>query len=87
MLEKPARIDRVLDDGSTQLYQYSYNHLGKITQAVDPLGRTTIYEYSNDGIDLLRIKQKNGVNNDLLAEYSYNSQHLPLSHHRTPVAP
>ncbi|HYE37988.1 RHS repeat-associated core domain-containing protein [Methylocaldum sp.] len=80
MLEKPSRIGRVLDDGTTQLYQYAYNPLGKTTQAIDPLGRTTVYEYAPDGIDLLRVKQKNGAGYDLLAEFTYDTHHRPLSY-------
>jgi len=80
MIEKPKQVARVLDDGSTQLYQYSYNTLGKVTKAIDPLGRETVYEYSSDGIDLLRIKQKNGTGYDLLAELTYNAQHRPVTY-------
>lgn len=35
MIEKPKQIARVLDDSTTQLYQYGYNTLAKVTQAVD----------------------------------------------------
>jgi RHS repeat-associated protein len=80
MLEKPSRIGRVLDDGMTQLYQYAYNDLGKITEAIDPLGRTTVYEYAPNGIDLLRVKQKNGAGYDLLAEFTYDDRHRPLTY-------
>lgn len=80
MLEKPSRIGRVLDDGTTQLYQYAYNDLGKITEAIDPLGRTTVYEYAPNGIDLLRVKQKNGAGYDLLAEFTYDDRHRPLTY-------
>ena len=39
----PATIARVLDDGSSQVYRYEYNSLGKVTRQTDPLGRETIY--------------------------------------------
>lgn len=79
-MEKPTRIGRVVDDGATQLYQYAYNALGKTTQAIDPQGRETDYEYGSDGIDLLRVKQKNGSSYDLLAEFSYDVHHRPLTY-------
>lgn len=80
MIEKPKQIARVLDNGTTQPYQYSYNALAKVIQAIDPLGRKTVYEYSADGIDLLRVKQKNGAGYDMLAEFSYNGQHRLLTY-------
>lgn len=75
---RPAHIGRVLDDGSTQLYTYSYNGFGKVTSAVDPLGRTFSYIYDTNGIDLLEIHQTRGTNNDLLFKAAYNLQHRPL---------
>ncbi|MHA6844620.1 RHS repeat-associated core domain-containing protein [Ralstonia syzygii] len=71
---------RVLDDGSTQLIRYSYNAQGNITSKTDAAGRQTLYEYADDGIDVLRIKQVNGASTDLLAEYTYNGQHEPLTY-------
>ena len=35
---KPSMVARVLDDGTTQLLQYSYNNFGKTTKMTDPLG-------------------------------------------------
>jgi RHS repeat-associated protein len=76
---QPTMIGRVLDDGSTQLYQYSYNYLGHTTQSVDPIGRTILLTYATNGIDLTQVWVVNGANNDLIASFTYNSQHLPLS--------
>jgi RHS repeat-associated protein len=64
--------------GSTQLWQYSYNSIGKVTQVSDPLPsptpRTTTYAYDTNNIDLLSVHQ--GA--DLVASYSnYNSLHEP----------
>jgi RHS repeat-associated protein len=75
----PSRIGRVLDDGSTQLWQYDRSFLGYITNAVDPAGRKFSYSYATNGIDLLEVRQTTGGNNELLAAYTYNSQHLPLT--------
>jgi RHS repeat-associated protein len=75
----PTKVARVLDDGSTQLYQYSYNHLGHVKQSIDPVGRTNLYTYAANGIDLTEVRVANGANNDLIASFTYNSQHLPLT--------
>jgi RHS repeat-associated protein len=76
---RPAHIGRVLDDGSTQLYTYGYNAFGKITNSIDPVGRTLAYLYATNGIDLLEIRQTRGANNELLFKATYNSQHRPLT--------
>lgn len=76
---RPTKIGRVLDDGTTQLYQYEYNTFSNVTRAVDPLGRTTAYIYDENGIDLLEVRQINGAANDLLETRTYNGQHLPLT--------
>jgi len=78
MMGKPSKKGRMLDDGTTQLYQYEYNDLGNVTKVVDPLGRTTSYAYATNLIDLLEVRQIAGVN-DLLEFRTYNSQHLPLT--------
>jgi|APLak6261658528_1056013.scaffolds.fasta_scaffold00207_1 RHS repeat-associated protein len=78
--EQPSRVARVLDDGTTQLTQYSYNAFGNITQAIDPLGRETQYNYANNQIDLLSVAQKTATNTyATLAQATYNAQHLPTS--------
>jgi len=75
----PVKIGRVLDDGTTQLYKYEYNAYGKVTKVTDPIGRITAYVYDTNGIDLLEVRQQTGGINELLASYSYNGQHLPLT--------
>ncbi len=76
---RPSKVGRVLDDGTTQLYQYEYNSFGKTTKVTDPAGRITAYVYDTNGIDLLEVRQQTGGINELLASYTYNSQHLPLT--------
>jgi RHS repeat-associated protein len=76
---RPAKIGRVLDDGSSQISRYEYNSKGKATRYTDPVGRETVYEYASNEIDLLRTKQKNGTDYDLLEERTYNSAHQPLT--------
>jgi RHS repeat-associated protein len=76
---KPIKVGRVLDDGTTQLYQYEYNSFGKVTKSTDPTGRITAYVYDTSGIDLLEVRQQTGSINELLTSHTYNSQHLPLT--------
>jgi len=54
----PSLKARLLDDGSSQIYQYTYNSQGKPTQIIDPLGRETDYLYYSNGIDVNVVKQK-----------------------------
>jgi YD repeat-containing protein len=87
---QPIAVGRVLDDGTSQVSRYEYNARGKKTKEIDPLGRETVYVYGNnntpdanpttgDGIDLLQVKRKNGAVYDILASYTYNAQHQPLT--------
>jgi RHS repeat-associated protein len=78
-INKPTRVGRVLDDGSTQLYSYEYNGFGNLTNEVDPVGRTFSYLYAANGIDLLETRQTRAGSNELLSQTTYNSQHLPLT--------
>jgi RHS repeat-associated protein len=75
----PSQIARVLDDGTTQLYQYEYNSHGRLTKVTDPIGRSTTSLYDPNGLDLLEVRQTTGSLNQLLATYTYNSQHQPLT--------
>jgi RHS repeat-associated protein len=78
-ISKPASVSRVLDDGTVQAYQYEYNILGKVSKYTDPIGRATSYVYDASGVDLLEVRQTTGSLNELLANYTYNGQHLPLT--------
>ena len=79
-INQPTRIGRVLDDGSSQVQQYEYNAVGKPTKAVDPVGRTTLYTYDANLVDLLNVGQVDGGTIDTLAQFTYNSQHRPLTY-------
>jgi YD repeat-containing protein len=73
---EPARIGRVLDDGTSQIYENTYNAGGHVTSRTDPAGRRTTYVYAANGIDLAEIRQTTGTANDLLTTYSnYTAQH------------
>ncbi len=76
---QPTAIARVLDDGATQVYTYEYNALGRVTRKTDPLGRTIVFNYASNGIDLAEVRQVNGQSTDLLAGNTYNGQHQPLT--------
>lgn len=78
--EQPTAAGRVLDDGTTQLRQYSYDTTGyyKLTQVIDPLGRTTSYAYANH-IDLSAISQITAYGvATTIAQFIYNTQHRPI---------
>ncbi len=79
-LDKPSIIGRVLPDGTTQLTHKSYNSYGMLTKVIDPEGRELDYEYASNQIDLLNIKRKTATGYDVLEEYTYNEQHLPLTY-------
>ncbi|WP_374090157.1 RHS repeat-associated core domain-containing protein [Methylomicrobium lacus] len=79
--DQPTRQGRVLDDGTTQLLQKSYNSLGKPTHFIDALGRDTQITYADNQIDPIQIAQLTAVNTYTPgAQYTYNNQHLPLSY-------
>ena len=94
----PTRVARVLDDGSTQLWQYQYNYVGKVTRSIDPTGRNTIYQYTGNtgySIDLEEVYQRNpggaytpdGLPADLIASYTYDPNDPPhLPHTSTDAA-
>jgi RHS repeat-associated protein len=74
----PSKIARVLDDGTSQLFQFDRNKYGNITKYTDPAGRTFSYTYATNDIDLLEVRETRGTNNQLLVRFTYNAQHLPL---------
>jgi RHS repeat-associated protein len=75
----PSTVARVLDDGSSEIYQYQYNPVGRPLQLVDPSSRTNLFTYATNNIDLLTVAQLAAGATNLLGQFSYNSQHLPLT--------
>lgn len=73
----PVKVARLLDDGSTQTFVNEYNSQGLRTKAVDPLGRTRIFEY--DGTDLVRVKQRFSGQEVLLYSLAYSPRHQLLA--------
>src|SRR5579862_2910657 len=81
MLSSATVVARVVDSGSTQLYQAAYNSQAYPTQQIDPVGRTTNYTYAANGMDVLTVSQvTSGTASDLLASYTWNAQHEPLTY-------
>jgi RHS repeat-associated protein len=79
---QPSKVGRVLDDGTTQLYQYAYNQFDRVTSSIDPLGRESDFIYAANLIDLLEVHQKTGPNPgdyEVLAKATYNTAHQPLT--------
>jgi RHS repeat-associated protein len=83
-LDRPSISARVLDDGTTQSTQFTYNFRGKLTSIIDPIGRTTLYDYdTNNGylIDLISVRQQTSPSvYSTIASFTYNSQHRPLTY-------
>jgi RHS repeat-associated protein len=79
-INQPTRIGRVLDDGTSQVQQYEYTTNGLPTKAVDPVGRTTLYTYDTNLIDLITVGQVAAGVTNTLAQFTYNAQRLPLSY-------
>jgi RHS repeat-associated protein len=74
----PSKVGRVIE-GGTQLVSRSITPLGKFASETDPLGRTTNYQYSADGIDLLNFAQVVAGSPRTLATIAYNDQRRPLT--------
>ena len=56
--DQPTKVGRVLDDGTTQLTQLTYNALGHVTDSIDPVGRETQFVHADNQIDLIQINQR-----------------------------
>jgi len=77
---QPSRVGRIVENGSSQISETTYNPQGAVLTRSDPAGRRKSFTYANNGIDLLEVRQTTGGMNDLLATYgAYNTQHLPQS--------
>ena len=70
---QPSETLRLLDDGSTQETDTTYNAQGNLTQVKDPFGRYTTYIYASNGIDLTDVYQGQNTSGDHIAHYTYYS--------------
>jgi YD repeat-containing protein len=66
----PSVTARVLDDGTVQRWERTYNALGQVVTTTDPLGRQTTSTYAANGRDLLEVRQTTGGLTDLLAGFA-----------------
>jgi YD repeat-containing protein len=66
---EPSRVGRVLDDGTSQVHETTYNLQGSVLSQSDPLGRQTSYTYAADGVTLTEVRQAGNGANDVLATF------------------
>jgi RHS repeat-associated protein len=77
---QPSKVGMILDNGQTQLSQASYNSLGHITQRVDPVGRTELFIYASNNIDLMQVQRMTGPGQtSQVAAFTWNNAHQPLT--------
>lgn len=81
---QPTIVGRVITNPidkshTSQVWQYTYNANGNVTQIVDPAGRTFQMNYAANNIDLVNVINKSNGLNDLLLTIAPNAQHLPIS--------
>jgi RHS repeat-associated protein len=74
----PSRIGRVLDGGTSQVHEFSYNTLGHVLTETDPVGRQTSYTYAGNDMDLTEIRQTtSGLNESVAVLGGYTALHQP----------
>ncbi|CAJ0744847.1 hypothetical protein R16034_04874 [Ralstonia edaphis] len=78
--EQPVSKGRLLENHSTELTTFTYNPQGNVTSTVDPLGVSMQYVYADNGIDLLTATRTDSSATKLVAQYTYNNQHQPLTY-------
>jgi RHS repeat-associated protein len=74
----PSKAARKLEDGSTQAGTAEYNNKGYPLKTVDALGRTTVYIYHTNGIDLQEVWNRTGTRNDRLLRIPSYDKHRPV---------
>ena len=89
-LDLPTNTGRVLDDGTTQLSQVTYDnnytvpvYFPWLAETIDPMGRETKYNYATNYLDLLTVQQKTtsgGTLTTIGTFGSYNTQHEPQTY-------
>ena len=78
-INQPTNVARVLDDGSQQLSQATYNAAGNVTSTTDPVGRTTTFVFAANQIDVTSVQQTTAAGPQTIARFTYNAAHRPLS--------
>jgi RHS repeat-associated protein len=77
--DRPSLAARVLDDGTTQVWQSERDDWGNVIRQTDPLGRTTRYRYDANHVDLLEVDQVVGETVEPLLRTTWDVRHLPLT--------
>jgi RHS repeat-associated protein len=72
----PSRIGQVIE-GGTRLEQRTISSRGRVLSNIDPLGRTTHYQYDRDDTDLVAITRMAGGGPRTLQSFIYDERHLP----------
>jgi RHS repeat-associated protein len=88
ILDKPIAYGRVLDDGTSQVTNITYNYSastsgGLPTSVTDPKGRAQKYAYATNNIDLLTVQQLTTAPSTYttVATFgSYNTLHEPQTY-------
>ena len=90
MLDLPTQTGRVLDDGTTQLSQVTYDnnynvyaYFPWLAETIDAMGRETKYNYASNYLDLLTVQQKTtsgGTLTTIGTFGSYNTLHEPQTY-------
>lgn len=77
------RVQTAKPDGTTgsaiQTYRYEYNRFGKVTKSVDPVGRTLMYRFAPNDLDLIEVHQARAGNDVLLSKFEYDDKHNRVS--------
>jgi RHS repeat-associated protein len=81
-LNRRTASGRVLDDGTIQISNATYNTAGKALTQADPKGRAAKYTYATNNIDLLTVQQLTAPSTyTTIATYgSYTTTHLPQTY-------
>jgi len=80
MPNTPIVVSRFTNNTGTQQsqeHQFAYNPYGKVTNYIDPTGRSFTYTYAPNGQDMVAVQDGQG---EYLAQYTYDSAHDPLSY-------
>ena len=79
--DKPSYIGRVLGNGDSQRTNLTYNVVGNITSRTDVARLQTIYNYDDNMVDLLQVTKTSPAGSQAtVANFTYNSQHLPSTY-------
>lgn len=72
----PWFVERVLDDGRVATWQSDFNSNGQRRLSIDPAGRSLLYTFADNGVDLTSISSPTA---GVLGRYEYDARHL-LTH-------